>query len=157
MKALSCLLVLGVAVMLAAGCEPTKKDEPTGTEVKAAAYPEGMTPAMEPPPVTVTPPVTKEVTTPTAATKTKTPPVEKTKTKTPPVEKTKTKTPPVEKTKLPAGAKEYKVVKGDTLSGIAKKELGDATLWKKIADANKDKVHDKDKIVIGSVLVIPAK
>jgi nucleoid-associated protein YgaU len=155
MKTLGCLLlVLGMAVVLTAGCEPTKKDEPVSTEVKAAAYPEGQTPALEPPPVTVMPPVTKEVLPP--STKTKTPP-EKTKITPPPVEKTKITPPPVTKTKLPTGAKEYKVVKGDTLSGIAKKVYNDATLWKKIADANKDKVHDKDKIVIGETLVIPAK
>ena len=153
MRALTCLLTFAVAAMLVAGCEPTKSDTlpPAGTEVKPAVYPEGQTPALEPLPVAVTP--TAPVVTPTAPPKMKTPAE---KTKTPPAEKTKT--PPAEKTKTPpVKGEQYTVKKGDTLSSIAKKFYNDATLWKKIADANKEKVHDKDKIYIGSVLVIPAK
>ena len=146
MRALTCLLMFALAAMLVAGCEPTKKDDalqPAGT----AVYPEGQTPALEPVPTPVPPPVTT-ATTPTAPSKVKTPP--KTTPATTPTAPSKTKTPPVK-------GESYTVKKGDSLSSIAKKFYNDANLWKKIADANKDKVHDKDKIFIGEVLVIPAK
>jgi N-acetyl-anhydromuramyl-L-alanine amidase AmpD len=50
------------------------------------------------------------------------------------------------------GKKTHTVVQGDTLSGIAKKTLGKASLWKKIADANG---LSGTTIVIGQVLTIP--
>jgi LysM repeat protein len=48
----------------------------------------------------------------------------------------------------------YKVNKGDTLSGIAAKKLGDANRWPEIARLNRDIVPDPDEIVLGQVLVI---
>ena len=48
----------------------------------------------------------------------------------------------------------YKVKKGDTLSGIAAKKLGDANRWPEIARLNRDIVPDPDEIVLGQVLVI---
>ena len=65
---------------------------------------------------------------------------------------------PVSGTK-PAAAKEqtYTVVKGDTLSKIAKDYYGNANEYMKIFNANKDQLKDPDKIQIGQVLRIPSK
>ena len=54
-----------------------------------------------------------------------------------------------------AAAKTYTVKAGDTLSGIAKAQLGDANAYMKIFDANKDQLSDPDKIKPGQVLKIP--
>ena len=48
----------------------------------------------------------------------------------------------------------YRVKKGDTLSGIAAKQLGDANRWPEIVRLNRDIVPDPDEIVPGQVLVI---
>ena len=50
----------------------------------------------------------------------------------------------------------YTVVKGDTLSHIAKQFYGDANKWKRIHEANKDLIKDPDRIFPGQVLKIPA-
>jgi hypothetical protein len=47
-----------------------------------------------------------------------------------------------------------KVRKGDTLSGIAARKLGDAGRWPEIARLNRDIVPDPDEILPGQVLVI---
>ena len=44
---------------------------------------------------------------------------------------------------------------GDTLSKIAKEELGNANDYMKIFNANKDQLSDPDKIKPGQVLRIP--
>ncbi len=49
----------------------------------------------------------------------------------------------------------YTVVKGDTLSRIAKQFYGDANKWKRIFEANKDVLKDPDRIFPGQVLKIP--
>jgi nucleoid-associated protein YgaU len=54
----------------------------------------------------------------------------------------------------PAG-KTYRVVKGDSLSKIAKREYGDVNKWRKIFDANKDVIDDPDLIEPGQELIIP--
>lgn len=56
-----------------------------------------------------------------------------------------------------AAAEEYTVVKGDTLGGIARKFYGRASAWKKIQEANADRMRGKDKTVIvpGMKLQIP--
>lgn len=51
--------------------------------------------------------------------------------------------------------KTYTVVKGDTLSAIAKKLYGHASEYMKIFDANKDVLKDPNKIFPGQVLKIP--
>ena len=48
-----------------------------------------------------------------------------------------------------------KVVKGDTLSAIAKQYYGNANDYKKIFEANKDQLKDPDKIQVGQTLRIP--
>jgi len=55
----------------------------------------------------------------------------------------------------PTGARTYTVVKGDSLSKIAKQLYGDAGKWHQIYDANKDTVKNPDLIYPGQVLKIP--
>ena len=52
-------------------------------------------------------------------------------------------------------SKTYTVKAGDTLSKIAKQHYGNASLYTKIFDANKDLLSDPDKIQVGQVLKIP--
>jgi nucleoid-associated protein YgaU len=52
--------------------------------------------------------------------------------------------------------KTYTVQKGDTLSEISKQFYGNANLYMKIFEANRDQLKDPDKIQIGQVLKIPA-
>jgi len=54
-----------------------------------------------------------------------------------------------------AAAKTYTVKAGDTLSGIAKSQLGDANAYMSIFNANKDQLSDPDKIKPGQVLKLP--
>lgn len=51
--------------------------------------------------------------------------------------------------------KTYTVQAGDTLSGIAKKHLGDGNAYMKIFEANRDQLTDPDKIKPGQVLKMP--
>jgi nucleoid-associated protein YgaU len=55
-----------------------------------------------------------------------------------------------------AAARTYTVKAGDTLSAIAKEQLGSANAYTKIFDANRDQLSDPDKIKPGQVLKIPA-
>jgi nucleoid-associated protein YgaU len=55
----------------------------------------------------------------------------------------------------PAAAKTYTVKSGDTLSAIAKAQLGSAGDYMKIFEANRDQLSDPDKIKPGQVLKIP--
>ncbi len=49
----------------------------------------------------------------------------------------------------------YEVVAGDSLSKIAKREYGNSNEWKRIYEANQDKLKDPDKIYPGQKLTIP--
>jgi len=49
----------------------------------------------------------------------------------------------------------YTVVSGDTLSGIAKAQYGNAMKYVTIFEANKPMLEDPDKIYPGQVLRIP--
>ena len=49
----------------------------------------------------------------------------------------------------------YTVAKGDTLSHIAQRHYGKASLWKAIFDANRDQLDDPDRIRPGQVLKLP--
>lgn len=51
----------------------------------------------------------------------------------------------------------YTVQKGDSLSKIAKQELGDGNAWKRIFEANRDVLDDPDKIQPGQILKLPPK
>jgi nucleoid-associated protein YgaU len=54
-------------------------------------------------------------------------------------------------------AQHHTVVKGDTLSAIAKKYYGDANLYPRIFEANKPMLKDPDKIYPGQSLRIPPR
>ncbi|HEY4583022.1 MAG TPA: LysM peptidoglycan-binding domain-containing protein [Lysobacter sp.] len=56
-----------------------------------------------------------------------------------------------------AGAQQYTVQKGDTLSHIAQHVYGKASRWRAIYDANRDQIDDPDRIRPGQVLVIPTQ
>jgi nucleoid-associated protein YgaU len=55
----------------------------------------------------------------------------------------------------PTGGRTYTVKAGDTLSQIAKDQLGNAGSYMKIFDLNKDILTDPDKIKPGQVLRLP--
>jgi len=50
----------------------------------------------------------------------------------------------------------YTVVAGDSLSKIAKRELGDANKWTAIYEANRDSIKNPDLIHPGQVLHLPS-
>jgi nucleoid-associated protein YgaU len=58
-------------------------------------------------------------------------------------------------TAAPAGGQSYTVVKGDSLSKIAKRFYGDAQQWQKIYEANKDQIKNPDLIYPGQTFRIP--
>ncbi|GHC56937.1 LysM peptidoglycan-binding domain-containing protein [Streptomyces flavofungini] len=53
------------------------------------------------------------------------------------------------------GYRQHKVVKGDTLSSLAKAYYGDASVYQRIMRGNPDQLSDPDKIFPGQVLRIP--
>lgn len=53
------------------------------------------------------------------------------------------------------GETTYTVVKGDTLSHIAREHYGKASKWQAIFEANRDQLDNPDKIFPGQVLKIP--
>jgi nucleoid-associated protein YgaU len=53
------------------------------------------------------------------------------------------------------GGRSYTVVKGDSLSAIAKREYGDANKWHAIYEANRDIIKDPDLIHPGQTLRLP--
>ena len=59
--------------------------------------------------------------------------------------------PPEEKEKFEL----YEIVKGDSLSLIAKRYYGDASLYPRIHEANKELIPDPDKIYPGQKIFIP--
>ena len=64
---------------------------------------------------------------------------------------------PAEVTKVAAGQKVYKVKAGDTLSGIARDQLGNLRRWPEIWEANRGRIADPNLIDIGWELVLPAR
>lgn len=55
----------------------------------------------------------------------------------------------------PPATQTYTVKAGDSLSKIAKQLYGDAHAWRKIYQANTDKIKNPDLIHPGQVLTIP--
>lgn len=51
--------------------------------------------------------------------------------------------------------KEYTVKKNDTLSKIAKEQLGAGHRWKYLYELNKDRIKDPNKIKVGTKILIP--
>jgi nucleoid-associated protein YgaU len=64
---------------------------------------------------------------------------------------------PVSGSAAATGTQTYTVVKGDTLSKIAKQFYGNGNDYMRIFEANRDQLKDPDKIQIGQVLKIPPK
>lgn len=64
---------------------------------------------------------------------------------------------PIENDAAQTGLTTYVVRPGDNLSRIAGYDFvyGDRNLWKKIYEANKDKLKSPDKVVVGQKLIIP--
>ena len=60
-----------------------------------------------------------------------------------------------EPTNITPTGKTYTVVKGDSLSKIAKREYGDAQKWHQIYEANRDIIKDPDLIYPGQILRLP--
>lgn len=60
-----------------------------------------------------------------------------------------------EPTNITPTGKTYTVVKGDSLSKIAKREYGDMSKWRKIFEANRDVIDNPDLIEPGQSLIIP--
>jgi nucleoid-associated protein YgaU len=55
----------------------------------------------------------------------------------------------------PGAGRTYTVKPGDTLSQLSQQFYGDANQYRRIFDANRDKLSDPDKIQVGQVLNIP--
>jgi nucleoid-associated protein YgaU len=55
----------------------------------------------------------------------------------------------------PAPGRTHTVVKGDTLSKLAKQYYGNANQWKRIYEANKDAIKNPDLIYPGQTFKIP--
>ncbi|MEU3463654.1 Gmad2 immunoglobulin-like domain-containing protein [Streptomyces sp. NPDC006733] len=53
------------------------------------------------------------------------------------------------------GYREHRVVKGDTLSSLARTHYGDASAYPRIVRANPDQISDPDRIYPGQLLRIP--
>jgi nucleoid-associated protein YgaU len=64
---------------------------------------------------------------------------------------------PTEPKNITPAGKTYTVVKGDSLSKIAKREYGDVRDWRKIYEANRDVIDDPDLIEPGQSLIIPER
>ncbi|MEO6518689.1 MAG: LysM peptidoglycan-binding domain-containing protein [Pseudoxanthomonas sp.] len=62
----------------------------------------------------------------------------------------------VDSTEQIVGQRSYTIEKGDTLSKIAKEQLGRASAWKQIFEANRDVLDDPDRIFPGQVIKLPA-
>jgi nucleoid-associated protein YgaU len=56
-----------------------------------------------------------------------------------------------------AAPRTYTVQKGDSLSKIAKQFYGSTAAWRRIFDANRDRIKDPDVIQPGWTLSIPAE
>ena len=63
----------------------------------------------------------------------------------------------VDSTEEIVGETTYTIEKGDTLSKIAKEQLGHASAWKQIFEANRDVIDNPDRIFPGQVIKLPAK
>jgi nucleoid-associated protein YgaU len=51
----------------------------------------------------------------------------------------------------------YRIVPGDSLSGIARRFLRSADGWRQLYELNRDVISDPDRIPIGTVIRVPAE
>lgn len=61
----------------------------------------------------------------------------------------------VDSTEEIIGERTYTVESGDTLSKIAKEQLGRAGAWRDIFEANRDTIENPDRIFPGQVIKLP--
>jgi nucleoid-associated protein YgaU len=54
------------------------------------------------------------------------------------------------------GFQQYTVQPGDTLSAIAQDQYGDANLWTRLFEANRDQIYNPNLIFPGQVIRVPA-
>ncbi len=59
--------------------------------------------------------------------------------------------------KVRVSTREYVIQPGDTLSGIAKSQLGSGSRWKYIYELNKDRIKNPNKLRAGKVIFIPVE
>ncbi|MBI5394686.1 MAG: LysM peptidoglycan-binding domain-containing protein [Verrucomicrobia bacterium] len=127
--------------------EPTEPGGPSRPvappRAPAVAQQQGIAPAPIPVPVPVAPPVPQNTgaVTPPPAPATNAAPAVTAGTK--PINPTKTQ--------------RYTVKRGDTLAAIADKYYGDRNAWMQIYKANKSAIPNKDRLLVGTVLTIPAR
>ena len=63
---------------------------------------------------------------------------------------------PLDPAPLPEEPQVHVVRKGDTLFSLARQYYaGDASKWKRIYEANRDRIADKNRIKVGQELIIP--
>ena len=111
--------------------EPVRLTPPPTPPVAVTGPPPAPVPAVGPPPVAVVAPA----------------PV-------PPVEFAAVDPPPAAAPAADA-ARQYTVAPGDTLSGIAERELGSHRRYAAIYEANRDRLESPDALKVGMVLRIP--
>ncbi len=51
--------------------------------------------------------------------------------------------------------KQYVIKKNDSLSKIAQEQLGNSHRWKYLYEFNKDRIKDPNKLVVGTIIIIP--
>lgn len=73
----------------------------------------------------------------------------------PPVVDNSAPIPVPEKTIPEARPRTHVVKKGETLTEIARQYYGSGGRWQKVYEANKEKLNDKNRVRVGTVLVIP--
>lgn len=61
----------------------------------------------------------------------------------------------VDSTEEIVGERTYTIESGDTLSKIAKEQLGRASAWRDIFEANRDVIDNPDRIFPGQVIKLP--
>ena len=61
----------------------------------------------------------------------------------------------VDSTEEIIGERTYTIESGDTLSKIAKEQLGRASAWRDIFEANRDVIDNPDRIFPGQVIKLP--
>ncbi len=136
----------GIALcgFLAAGCQEPNKADKTKT-----APDQGKVVIESPPP----PPPAPELPPPTAAAPTQPPDAMSAE------EPTEATARPLPKEthakKATRKSQTYVVKKGDTLQTIAKKYYGDSGKWRRIYDANRQRIKDPNKVPVGMKLIIP--
>lgn len=161
---------VSISLILAAllGCDKTNKrttvvEGPPATPAPTQPqWQEPVTQPPAPPPVAqqpVAPPAApQDVYTPPPSDETKPLPPERRATR--PRARTRTTTAEPKESYAPArskGGKTYTVKKGDTLQTISKQHYGTVNQWRKIYNANKSKIKDPNKVVVGTKLNIPPK